>query len=89
MPFTPTFRNFFKTHELADQSEAKVSMEATPWRRITPLMACQGQPHGSGLGVVRWVAENGLACFGHHGRLKLCYEKSNAYWQAFHDLTAR
>ncbi|HEV7298079.1 MAG TPA: transposase [Tepidisphaeraceae bacterium] len=44
--------------------------------------------HGSGLGVIRRVVEQTLANFGHSRRIKLCYEKCHAHFQAFHDLTA-
>jgi transposase len=64
------------------------NMAACLERRITPLLAWPGLPHGSGLGKLRWVVESSLAWFGHNRRLKLCYEKTPAYWQAFHDLAA-
>jgi len=44
--------------------------------------------HGSGLGVLRYVVERTLACFGHFRRLKLCYERWGSHFQAFHDLAA-
>jgi len=46
------------------------------------------QTHGSGLGVLRYVVERTLACFGHFRRLKLCYERWGSHFQAFHDLAA-
>lgn len=58
---------------------------------IEPLLAERDEPpeaHGSGLGVMRWPVEQTLANFGHCRRLKLCYERGGAHWQAFHDLAA-
>lgn len=57
-------------------------------RGITPLLARIGTEHGSGLGRFRWVVERSLAWFGHCRRLKLCYEKNGAHFQAFHELAA-
>jgi transposase len=57
-------------------------------RNIMPLLAWPGEPHGSGLGRLRWVVESCLSWFGHYRRLKVCYEKTPAHWQAFHELTA-
>ena len=44
--------------------------------------------HGSGLGVLRYVVERTLACFSHFRRIRLCYERSGAHFQAFHELAA-
>jgi len=57
-------------------------------RGIVPLLARIGTGHGSGLGTFRWVVESCLAWFGHHRRLKLCYERTPEHFQAFHDLAA-
>jgi transposase len=57
-------------------------------RKVKPLLGAPGQPHGSGLGRFRYVVERTLAWFGHCRRLKLCYEKDGAFFQAFHDLAA-
>ena len=57
-------------------------------RGILPLLARIGTDHGSGLGTMRWVVESCLAWFGHHRRLKICYEKDGRYFQAFHELAA-
>jgi hypothetical protein len=50
---------------------------------VRPLLAPCGktQEHGSGLGGT-------LSWFGNFRRLKLCYEKSGAHFQAFHELAA-
>ena len=57
-------------------------------RGIFPLLARIGTEHGSSLGVLRWVVESCLAWFGHHRRLKICYERTGEHFQAFHDLAA-
>jgi transposase len=44
--------------------------------------------HGSGLGALRYVVERTLACFGHFRRLKVCYERTGAHFQALHQLAA-
>jgi hypothetical protein len=69
------------------------NLQGTKARRITALMARPGQrkagqQHGSGLGRFRYVIERTLAWFGHNRRLKVCYEKTGAHFQAFHDLAA-
>jgi transposase len=37
---------------------------------------------------VRHVVERTLAWFGYWRRLKVCYEKTGAHWQAYHELAA-
>jgi transposase len=44
--------------------------------------------HGSGLGVLRYVVERTLACFGHFRRLKVCYERTGEHFQALHEVAA-
>jgi transposase len=55
-----------------------------------PLLARRGgdRPHGSGLGATRYVVERTLAWLGSARRLKLCYERCDEHFQAFHDLQA-
>jgi len=58
-------------------------------RGIKSALAPRGKhKHGSGLGRTRWVIERGLAWFGFERRLKFCYERIGAHFQAFHDLAA-
>ena len=57
-------------------------------RRIRPLLARPKSEHGSGLGELRYVVERSLAWIGHNRRLKVCYEKTRAHFQALHDLAA-
>jgi transposase len=55
-------------------------------RSVVPVLAAPRKPHGSGLGRVRYVVERTLAWLGNYRRLKLCYERTGAHFQAFHDL---
>lgn len=57
---------------------------------IRPLLKPLGknQAHGSGLGTTRYVVERTLSWFGNFRRLKLCYERCGAHFQAFHELAA-
>ena len=66
------------------------NLKGTAARGIQPQMQRLGHPakHGSGLGVFRYVVERTLVWLGHHRRLKVCYEKTGAHFQAFHDLAA-
>lgn len=55
---------------------------------IVSKLAPRGSTHGSGLGKVRYVIERTMAWFGYWRRLKVCYEKTGAHWQAYHELAA-
>jgi transposase len=55
---------------------------------IVALLCPRGSPHGSGLGTRRYVIERTMAWLGNFRRLKLCYERTGAHFQAFHDLAA-
>ena len=57
-------------------------------RNVIPVLGAPRQPHGSGLGRVRYVVERTLAWFGNYRRIKLCYERKEAHFQAFHELAA-
>jgi hypothetical protein len=56
--------------------------------RIKSLLSPRGkgQPHGSGLGKVRYVIERTLSWVGNYRRLKACYERTGEHWQAFNEL---
>jgi transposase len=56
--------------------------------KITSLLDPRGAAHGSGLGKVRYVVERTMAWFGNWRRLRLCYEKTPAHWQAYNELAA-
>jgi hypothetical protein len=47
-----------------------------------------GDTHGSGLGVFRYVVERTLACFSQFRRIRVCYERWGEHFQAFHELAA-
>jgi len=55
---------------------------------LTPEVPPRGSPHGSGLGKVRWVVEAAMAWFNNFRRLRVCYERTLARWQALHDFAA-
>ena len=59
-------------------------------RGIRPLIRRRGRdaPHGSGLGRRRWVVERALAWFAGFRRLRVCYERTPAHWQAMNELAA-
>jgi transposase len=57
-------------------------------RLIISLLAPRGSPHGSGLGKTRYVVERTMAWFANYRRLRACYEKTGAHFQAFHELAA-
>ncbi len=67
----------------------KANIARTEARGIISELAPRGsQSHGSGLGRTRYVVERALSWFGNYRRLKICYEKCGAHFQAFHDLAA-
>lgn len=57
-------------------------------RGVIPQLAIPRREHGSGLGRLRYVVERTHTWFGFNRRLRLCYEKTEAHFQAFHDLAA-
>jgi len=56
--------------------------------KIVSLLDPRGSPHGSGLGKLRWVVERTMAWFGNWRRIRVCYEKTPAHWQAYNELSA-
>ena len=52
-------------------------------RRIEPVLAERGAPHGSGLGVFRWVVERTLAWLHQYRRLRIRYERRADIHEAF------
>ena len=48
----------------------------------------RGKPHGSGLGVQRWVVERTMSWWTHFRRLNLCYECHGQHFQGLHELAA-
>ena len=57
---------------------------------IVSLLSPRGkdQPHGSGLGVQRWVVERTMSWWTHFRRLNLCYECQGEHFQGLHKLAA-
>lgn len=53
------------------------------WLGIEPKFAQRGQPHGSGLGKVRYVVERTIAAVHQNRRLKVRYERRSDIHQAF------
>jgi transposase len=94
MPPVPGPRGRPRTKLQALQGDAGYGSAAlralVQWLGITSLLAPLGKnvPHGSGLGKTRYVVERTLSWFGNFRRLKLCYERSGAHFQAFHELAA-
>jgi len=52
-------------------------------RRIEPILAKRNTPHGSGLGVHRWVVERTLARLHQFRRLRVRYERRADIHEAF------
>ena len=52
-------------------------------RHIWPLLAKRGEPHGSGLGVHRWVVERSLSWLHQFRRLRVRYERRADIHEAF------
>lgn len=53
------------------------------WMGIEPRFAQRGEPHGSGLGKVRYVVERTIAAVHQNRRLKVRYERRGDIHQAF------
>jgi transposase len=52
-------------------------------RRIIPVLARRGTPHGSGLGVYRWVVERTLAWLHQFRRLRTRYDRRDDLHEGF------
>jgi len=50
---------------------------------IEPFIAQRGQPHGSGLGKIRWVVERSISWLHQFRRLRVRYERRADIHQAF------
>jgi transposase len=50
---------------------------------IRPFIARRGQPHGSGLGVYRWVVERTIAWYHGFKRLRIRWERRDDIHEAF------
>ncbi len=57
------------------------------WKRgIRPVIAERGQPHGSGLGIFRWVVERTISWLHGFRRLRIRWERRDDIHEAFHGL---
>jgi transposase len=63
-----------------DDEEDRQQLRA---RRIVPLLAKRRTPHGSGLGVHRWVVERTLSWLHQYRRLRTRYERRDDIHYAF------
>jgi transposase len=52
-------------------------------RNVEPIIPENNAPHGSGLGVTRWVVERTIAWLHQHRRLRIRYERTGEIHQAF------
>jgi transposase len=72
-----------------DRVQGDRAYDSQPHRRqlrrrgIVPVLARRGTPHGSGLGVYRWVVERTIAWFFQHRRLRVRYERRPDIHEAF------
>jgi transposase len=64
-------------------SKARWARSRRPWRRQRLGLSKPGSPHGSGLGVFRWVVERTLAWLHRFRRLELRYERRADVHEAF------
>ncbi|MCM0674467.1 hypothetical protein NCC78_07165 [Micromonospora phytophila] len=58
-------------------------LRAVRAKGIRPRIARRGQPHGSGLGVVRWVIERTIAWYHGMKRLRIRWERRDDFHEAF------
>jgi transposase len=52
-------------------------------RGVVPVLAKRGTPHGSGLGMYRWVVERTLSWLHQFRRLRIRYERLPEIHEAF------
>jgi len=52
-------------------------------RRIRPILAKRGTPHGSGLGIYRWVVERTLAWLHQFRRVRTRFDRRDDIHEAF------
>ncbi|MFI1400526.1 IS5 family transposase [Streptomyces sp. NPDC020681] len=69
---------------LADRGYDHDKYRRLLWQRgIRPVIAERGQPHGSGLGVFRWVVERTIAWLHGFRRLRIRWERRDDIHEAF------
>jgi transposase len=64
-------------------SDSEPHRQALRARGIPPVLAKRGTPHGSGLGIYRWVVERTLAWLPQWRRLRVRYERRADIHEAF------
>jgi transposase len=62
---------------------SKARVAALRQRRIEPIMAPRGSPHGSGWGATRWPIERTLAWLHQFRRLRVRYDRRADIHEAF------
>ncbi|MGW7310800.1 transposase, partial [Streptomyces sp. NPDC054835] len=69
---------------LADRGYAHDTYRRLVWAQgIKPVIARRGVPHGSGLGVHRWVVERTIAWLHGFRRLRIRWERRDDIHEAF------
>jgi len=63
--------------------DSQAHRQAMRQRGIRPLLAKRGTPHGSGLGVYRWVVERTQSWLHQYRRLRVRYERRDDVHEAF------
>lgn len=66
--------------------DSQTHRRALRQRGIGPVLAQRGQPHGSGLGVYRWVVERTLAWLHQLRRLRVRWERRDDIHEAWLDM---
>jgi transposase len=63
--------------------DSNAHRQALRVRHIRPMLAHRFRPHGSGLGVYRWVVERTIAWLHQFRRLRIRYERRDDIHEAF------
>jgi len=73
---------------MADRGYDHDKYRRLPWQRcIRPVIAERGQPHGAGLGIVRYVVERTISRLHGFRRLRIRWERRDDIHEAFPSLT--
>ena len=68
-------------------SDSEAARALLRWLGIVPHIAKRGEPHGSGLGRVRWVVARTISCKGLR-RMRVRYDRSAVIRDAWTSLAA-
>jgi len=91
LPKVPTVKSRMKLKEIMGDRAygTRAVIAGVEAMGIASLLAERGDDtHGSGLEKLRYVVEQCLSHFGMFRRLKVCYQRTKASFQAFHDLAS-